>query len=410
MLQVAVCRLSSLWPEAAIEVVTDQPELLARYCPNAKPVAVRGRRIWFKQGNLFGPWFYRLLPRRIAHHFWGIERLIRQGWPSLAQKMIQLRPKYQAVDIANMRAFLEALSRADLLVVSGGGDINDTFMTYAITLLDELQMAHRRGTPTVLFGQGIGPIQNQRLRKRAMAALPSVDLICIRERRAGPSLLDSLGVPPTRVVVTGDDAIEMAYKARPHKLGTAIGVNLRVAPYSEVNNGSSEIVRDVLHDTAQNYGAPLISLPISFHHSDSDVKTTRHLLNLHDDSSDGGQNLDNPLKIIERVGRCRVVVTGSYHPAVFALAQGIPVVSLAKSSYYIDKHLGLADLFGTGCEIVSLDDERLREKLAKAIDRAWRAAEQVRPQLLEAAARQVEAGLAGYQSFSELVGSQGGTE
>ena len=33
MLQVAVARLLKLWPEARIEVLTDSPAGLARYCP-----------------------------------------------------------------------------------------------------------------------------------------------------------------------------------------------------------------------------------------------------------------------------------------------------------------------------------------------------------------------------------------
>ena len=30
----------------------------------------------------------------------------------------------------------------------------------------------------------------------------------------------------------------------------------------------------------------------------------------------------------------RLVITGSYHAGVFALAQGVPVLALAKSAYY----------------------------------------------------------------------------
>ena len=35
MLQVAVARLLDLWPDACIEVLTDSPANLARYCPGA---------------------------------------------------------------------------------------------------------------------------------------------------------------------------------------------------------------------------------------------------------------------------------------------------------------------------------------------------------------------------------------
>jgi polysaccharide pyruvyl transferase WcaK-like protein len=51
-----------------------------------------------------------------------------------------------------------------------------------------------------------------------------------------------------------------------------------------------------------------------------------------------------------------VVVAGSYHAAVFALSQGIPVVALVKSPYYVNKMVGLGDQFGAGCEIVRLDE------------------------------------------------------
>ena len=38
MLQAAVDRLRALWPEATIEVLTDSPFNLARYCPGAQPL------------------------------------------------------------------------------------------------------------------------------------------------------------------------------------------------------------------------------------------------------------------------------------------------------------------------------------------------------------------------------------
>jgi polysaccharide pyruvyl transferase WcaK-like protein len=60
------------------------------------------------------------------------------------------------------------------------------------------------------------------------------------------------------------------------------------------------------------------------------------------------------------VSRCRVVVTGSYHAGVFALAQGIPVVATAASRYYHDKFSGLADLFGGGGDIVDVGSPNAR--------------------------------------------------
>ena len=76
MLQVAVARLSSLWPDALIEVITDKPNLLAEYCPNAHPIPARGRHTWFQDGNLFG-YFYRFGSNAISQHLLKREREIR---------------------------------------------------------------------------------------------------------------------------------------------------------------------------------------------------------------------------------------------------------------------------------------------------------------------------------------------
>jgi colanic acid/amylovoran biosynthesis protein len=71
--------------------------------------------------------------------------------------------------------------------------------------------------------------------------------------------------------------------------------------------------------------------------------------------------------------------------------------------YYADKFLGLADLFGDGCQVVSFDDSRFQEKLAASIDQSWNSAEQIRQPLLEAAARQIQSAETAYQKLYELV-------
>ncbi len=74
---------------------------------------------------------------------------------------------------------------------------------------------------------------------------------------------------------------------------------------------------------AADHGAWMTPIPIAHHGGRMDVDTLRELLAGLGDT-DGGASLETPQLVIERVGECRVVVTGSYHGAVFALAQGIP--------------------------------------------------------------------------------------
>jgi colanic acid/amylovoran biosynthesis protein len=93
-------------------------------------------------------------------------------------------------------------------------------------------------------------------------------------------------------------------------------------------------------------------------------------------------NLDDPLKIVRQIGRCRVVIAGSYHAAVFALSH---------------KFEGLKAQFGNDRYVLRFDDYDFREKFAQTLDKAWATAGEAGPRLLEAAEEQVKARLAAYQ-------------
>jgi len=96
-------------------------------------------------------------------------------------------------------------------------------------------------------------------------------------------------------------------------------------------------------------------------------------------------------------------VTGSYHAAVFALAQGVPAVAIVGSRCYRDKFSGLTDLFAGGCEMVDIGTPNLCEALADKVERAWVDAERWREPLLRAARMQIERGKAAYSRLATIV-------
>jgi colanic acid/amylovoran biosynthesis protein len=111
-------------------------------------------------------------------------------------------------------------------------------------------------------------------------------------------------------------------------------------------------------------------------------------------------------KLIKNVGRCRVVVAGAFHGAIFALSQGIPAIGLVRTEEYAIKFNGLVDQFGPGCQVLHLDDDEFVGKLTEAIDKAWESADNLRPQLLEAASTQIQLGLMAYERLYDLYQSQ----
>ena len=102
------------------------------------------------------------------------------------------------------------------------------------------------------------------------------------------------------------------------------------------------------------------------------------------------------------------MITGSYHAGVFALANGIPVVGIAASAYYVDKFEGLADMFGEGCRVWSPDGADSTEQLRRAADELWESAERTRSQLLASAERQIASCRATYAKIAALVMSSRG--
>jgi len=410
MLQVTVSRLQTLWPDAVIEVLTNVPDKLTELFPNTFPVSPNGRQQWFSP--LVSPEDkYPKDPKKSfdkKHIFWlEIEDKLCYYFPFLTNFLVKIKLRKNQQEIREINTFIEAISTSDLVVASGGGYITDLWGEWSHEVLNTLAFASKLGKPTAILGHGLGPIENPRFYRKAKFVLPSLSLISIREKKASLPLLDSMGVLSHRIVTTGDDAIELAYNARNPKLGNGMGINLRVANYSSINQEFLGIVRSTLQDIAKKKDSPLVSIPILRYHIDpnteSDITTIQQILAGFDNVFDQGNDLDTPLKVIEQVGHCRIVITGSYHAGVFALAQGIPVVSLAKSQYYIDKFQGLADQFGVGCDVILLGDQEFAQKLASSIHQLWESAEILRPQLLEAARQQIELGQTAYQRLYEIV-------
>lgn len=403
MLQMAMERLSQFWPEASLSIVSIAPQLTRQYFKNSLPVSPANlypvnNRTANLSSKLPSPILWMLLElRESLDQRRGSNIQVPKAAPDPISAPSQpSSEEYQATIRSGMSAY-------DLFVCTGGGVLYDFDSWTALKVFDRLEVAMSMGIPTVMMGQGIGTLGEGDLRFRARQVLPRVDLICVRNRRIGLATLESLGVPADRVLFTGDDAVELAYRATPDSLGNAIGISLRVAGYTEINTQHINRIRPIIQNAAQTRQARLVAIPISSHHSEADVKYIKQVLTGYSAASVDWRLLSTPLDVIKKARQCRLVITATYHGAIFALAQGIPVVALAHSAEYTEKLSELTDEFGTGCQILSLDDDHLSEKLTAAIDTAWTIAPQIRSTLLETAAHQVKLQQLAYQRICEIV-------
>jgi polysaccharide pyruvyl transferase WcaK-like protein len=405
MRQVAAGRLRELWPHAEISLLTKDAAELPEDFSGVVPLPVSAQRAWSHEALpaalLSG------LPAGMAGRIRTGERELRTRWPRGTTRVITAKRRLLRQPMGNVSDFLDAVLASDLIFVSGAGAINDHFVPRLSSAFDLLSLAIKRGIPTVMMGQGIGPLSEGAAAETALRVLPHIDLIGLREKRTGFPLLTELGVSPERIVTTGDDAVELAHELRRDELGSAFGLNVRRAGYVELATEDLTAIASAIKSFLSTHEVEIVAVPTSRHPTEGDLGLAVSLAQMAGAPLHDPRELTTPEEAVQQIATCRVLVTGSYHAAVFALAQGIPAVCLALNPYYEQKFLGLSDLFGEGgCLVVSRDSDGKFPHLADALRRAWETADQNRHELLAAASAQVETGRAAYARIRQIVGER----
>jgi polysaccharide pyruvyl transferase WcaK-like protein len=385
MLQSCVTRLQHHWPDAEIMVIAHDPGHLDAYCPGTIAIGPT----WANRPP-FG--FLPRKPRLVSEQAW------KMAAPNFSGRLGSRRAARSQPCTA-----IQAVQAADLVVASGGGYVTDTFWWHAVGVLSLLSLAQRLGKPTAMFGQGIGPVGQRVLRTQARAVLPRLAVLGLREGRIGRDLALSLGVPPGTVAVAGDDALELVGDTNVAD-GKALGANLRVSGYAGVDPVTAAAVTDLVLEAATVLEAPIIALPVSRYAVDADVVALRSLLRSKHGLTDIVlDDITTPGALVGAAASCRAIVTGSYHAAVFGLAQGVPVVCVTKSRYYDAKFGGLQSQFPGACFVVSLDAPDYASRLRAMILQSWHLPVPARAAAKHRAVRLRDAGREAYAQFRAVV-------
>jgi polysaccharide pyruvyl transferase WcaK-like protein len=415
MLGVTVGRLRARWPQARIHVLTSSPALLRAYAPGVQPLgdgrlpsllAVEsiGRLVSRLGPAAVGPAAVRWLHAR-QRSYAALDRIRLTVRPGPATTAVGDRASAGPAPVRELTLYdneAAAVRGASLVLAMGGGYVADVDPSQTLHLFGLFAKAIEHGVPTAMVGQGLGPLTDPELVAHAERILPRVDLIGLREGLKGPKLLGGLGVPEERITITGDDAIELAYAVRQPTLGTDVGVCLRVADYSPVAARAKEVVGREVRTMAARQNAALVPLIISEYRAE-DRRSTMPLVAGYERVVPPLGRFVTPRAVAARVSRCRVLVTGAYHLAVFALSQGIPVVGLTSSEYYDDKFLGLRDMFDHGLQLIHLDEPDLDVQLGNAIRSLWQQAPELRDGLRRRAVDQIRTSTEFYARIFELV-------
>jgi len=400
MLETAYRRLRALWPQAEIGVFTLAPGEVRSKLPGAVPLSPEGRGQCFDL-KLFGRLSKPGFP--LSGMFRGFENAAFRHLPLV--QGLAAQTKMRARGQRNCAEIISTVQSADLFVFSGAGMITDAFASEAMECLELMQLAKRFGARTAILGHMLGPVEDPALKAVCRRVLPGVDLITVRERVTSLPFLAECGVRG-QARVTGDETLEFLLEnAAVPSARNALGVNVRASYYSGVDGATASLLGGTLQKLSGQFGARLEPLAVAHHAEDSDAATLRAL----DKSFKDSIHSDEPetaIELLRRIAGCRVVITGSYHAAVFALAQGIPALGLAFAPYYEAKFRGLQDLFGSGCRYVNGAKRGWDEELQIAAADLWNNAWYWETELLQAAKRQAEVSRAAYDELYGIVEGQ----
>ena len=385
MLKTTVTRLQDRWPRARLQIITTSRERLAALCPGTDPIILTPER---------GPMGW--LPDRV-----------RGGIGLRYKRAVSARPWAAWRFSPGAGQLLDALQGCDLAVCSGGGFVNDSFLLHATGVLAALRSMQRRGVLTAMLGQGYGPLANPRLTGLASTVIPQLNLISLRGpqgQRTVAGLRGGRGEP----AVTGDDALELAGAGR-LAAGPALGVNLRATAYTGLESSLAGQIASAVAATAAEASLPMRGLPISWHRAGEDWRALAGAFGADSAVAHTGRLVRDITSLATAVADCRIVVTSSYHAAVFALARGIPAVGISSTPYYDGKFGGLRALYGPrAVSVLAMSQAGWPDRMRSLVRAAVELDDDARAAVAERSAELASMSRGVYEALFELVESRSG--
>lgn len=304
----------------------------------------------------------------------------------------------RAIGRTDMTAIWQALTGASLLLSGGGGLMQDVTGGLSVPYYAGLmKLAQWRRVPTMVFGQGLGPLNMLASRMLVRAAFGRAQAVTVRDR-ASYDLARALGVRSDRLVLAADPVLclQPAPAERIDAIAQAIGLSpdlpkiaVAVRPWYTWFERQFKVFNTALTQLSMESGAQLVLLPFQM---PGDERITEELYDCLRYRPEGHAApvamLQAPLTAPEMeglIGRMDMVVGMRLHALIMAASSGVPSVGLV----YDPKVAHLCNQWGFPSvpSIEALDDansfERLltdawqgrmatRERLAAEGD-AWRA-------------------------------------
>ncbi|MBA8816571.1 polysaccharide pyruvyl transferase WcaK-like protein [Microbacterium halimionae] len=232
------------------------------------------------------------------------------------------------------------ITSADAVIIAGAGNLASTWPTHIYERVAMSRIARALGRPLFVTGQTLGPKLNERDRELVGEIIRHAALVGVRETTS-QALSADLGVPARLGV---DDASFLAWDEiglPSNRSGVLISLSLHLGGVDRVE-ATTRIA--ALADAA----ARVTGEPVRFHaHFGAvDDEAPRGDALLHDEIRARMQSASEvlptgtPRQAALAARSAALLITGRYHPAVFAAPAGVPVLGLVTDEYTRIKQRG----------------------------------------------------------------------
>lgn len=255
----------------------------------------------------------------------------------LSHNPASTREKYgvEAVERMSPGAILRAVRQCDMLISGGGSLLQDVTSSKSIHYyLFIIRLAKLLRKKVFIYSQGIGPIDHAFNRRATARALKKADGIVVRDERSA-KLLEQIGLPQERIVITADPVIRMK---RPDRMvgreilaraGIKKDGRLTVGWAIREKNRDSTFVREItecIRWLRENYDAESVLIP--FHYEED-----REVCSVIAERTNGAAKCLSEKYLSEDmlsiIGNMDVLVGVRLHSMIYAAIMGVPIIGVS---------------------------------------------------------------------------------
>nr|WP_328587524.1 polysaccharide pyruvyl transferase CsaB [Acetivibrio saccincola] len=302
----------------------------------------------------------------------------------LSKNPLETRQTYNvnSINRFNILKIISVMRKSKLFLNGGGNLLQDNTSTRSlIYYLGMIWLAKKMDMKTMIYANGIGPLNKKNNRRMTKAVVNQVDVITLREELSYREI-QNLNIEKPQVFLTADPAVtieaggkeeidEIFMKENINPNEKLIGFSVR--KWSDYEKYQTVIAR-VADYVCENYGAKPLFIPM---HYPSDLLIIDNIVAKMKNKCYVIRNKYSVAQMLGIIGRTQLLIGMRLHALIFAASLKVPLVGLV----YETKVEGFMQYINqpSAGHVSSLEFE----KIIEIVDYVWNRRDEIRRELEE---------------------------